>query len=96
MKIVICGASGFAGTTVTHWLSQCEDFDIVPVIGSGGSAWALAKDNVNLVAADVMNRTALAKVLKGCDALAVLSSASTRILCPPIEGGRARPRPPFV
>jgi uncharacterized protein YbjT (DUF2867 family) len=64
-KIVILGASGFVGTTLTERLWQNPDMEVVPVIHSAGSAWRLARYNCPLHQVDVGDPAALRAALAG-------------------------------
>lgn len=64
-KIVILGASGFVGTTLTERLLNKPGVEVVPVIHSAGSAWRLARRNTPLVQVDVMDYASLREVLHG-------------------------------
>jgi nucleoside-diphosphate-sugar epimerase len=64
-KIVILGASGFVGTTLTERLWKWPDVEVIPVIHSAGSAWRLARQNKPLLQVDVADRVALREALKG-------------------------------
>ncbi len=64
-KIVILGASGFVGTTLTERLWKMPDVEVVPVIHSAGSAWRLARRNKPLLQVDIADRVALTEALKG-------------------------------
>lgn len=64
-KVVILGASGFVGTTLTERLLKRPGLEVVPVIHSAGSAWRLARRTNPLVQVDAMDQTALRAVLRG-------------------------------
>ena len=64
-KVVILGASGFVGTTLTERLRARSDWQVVPVIHSAGSAWRLARSLQPLVQTDISDREALRAVLNG-------------------------------
>lgn len=64
-KVVILGASGFVGTTLTERLLKNPGLEVIPVIHSAGSAWRLARRTNPLVQVDVMDQTALRAVLHG-------------------------------
>jgi nucleoside-diphosphate-sugar epimerase len=63
-RIVILGASGFVGTTLTERLLERADATVVPVIHSAGSAWRLARRDDPLVQLDVSDEAALKIVLR--------------------------------
>jgi nucleoside-diphosphate-sugar epimerase len=64
-KVVILGASGFVGTTLTERLQKRSKTDVVPVIHRAGSAWRLARKGPSLVQADVSDASRLLDVLRG-------------------------------
>lgn len=64
-RIVILGASGFVGTTLTERLLNKPDLEVVPVIHTAGSAWRLARHNRPLVQVDVSDVKALRTALHG-------------------------------
>ncbi len=64
-KIVILGASGFVGTTLTERMLKVPDVEVVPVIHSAGSAWRLARRNTPLVQVDVADHASLREALHG-------------------------------
>ncbi len=64
-KVVILGASGFVGTTLTERLWNIPGVEVMPVIHSAGSAWRLARRNNPLVQVDVSDRIALGSALRG-------------------------------
>jgi nucleoside-diphosphate-sugar epimerase len=64
-KIVVLGASGFVGTTLTERLWNNSTAEIVPVIHSAGSAWRLARHNKPLYQVDVADPKALREILRG-------------------------------
>lgn len=64
-RIVVLGASGFVGTTLTERLRQRPNAEVIPVIHSAGSAWRLARLGIPLMQVDVADRAALAAVIAG-------------------------------
>lgn len=65
MKVVILGASGFVGTTLTERLLHRPDAEVVPVIHSAGSAWRLARRTNPLLQVDVADHASLRGALHG-------------------------------
>lgn len=64
-RLVILGASGFVGTTLTERARSREGWEVVPVIHSAGSAWRLGRRGEALVQVDIGDRAALAALLGG-------------------------------
>ncbi len=64
-RLVVLGASGFVGTTLTERMIRRADWDVVPVIHSAGSAWRLARHGRHLAQVDIADRRALREVLRG-------------------------------
>lgn len=63
-RVVILGASGFVGTTLTERLLSRPQVDVIPVIHSAGSAWRLGRRSTPLVQVDIADRVALAGVMR--------------------------------
>ena len=64
-RVVILGASGFVGTTLTDRLLKHDDIEVCAVIHSAGSAWRLARLDIPLLQVDVSDSSALEKALRG-------------------------------
>jgi nucleoside-diphosphate-sugar epimerase len=63
-KVIVLGASGFVGTTLTERLLR-QGVKVVPVIHSAGSAWLLARHAMPLQQLDILDKTALSTLMKG-------------------------------
>lgn len=64
-RIVILGASGFVGTTLSERLQKRPGVEVVPLIHSAGSAWRLARRVAPLLQVDIADRAALLDALRG-------------------------------
>ena len=64
-KVVILGASGFVGTTLTERLLNRSGIEVVPAIHSAASAWRLARHGIPLQQLDINDRDALSAMLRG-------------------------------
>jgi nucleoside-diphosphate-sugar epimerase len=66
MKVMIFGASGFAGRALAQRLHARQDLDIVAAINSDGNAWSLAKDTtMPIQRINILDKTALKDALVG-------------------------------
>ena len=63
-RVVVLGASGFVGATLTERLQKRADLQVEPVIHSAGSAWRLARLDVPLRQVDISDRAALEQALR--------------------------------
>ncbi len=85
-KIVILGASGFVGTTLTERLLSRPNTEVLPVIHSAGSAWRLARRNIPLAQVDIMDSAALTKILQGATHVVNCTRGSRGTMIDGLEG----------
>jgi nucleoside-diphosphate-sugar epimerase len=63
--VVVLGASGFVGTTLTDRLLKQDGVEVRAVIHSAASAWRLARLDIPLLQVDGADRSALEAALRG-------------------------------
>lgn len=66
MKIIVFGASGFAGRAVVDRLSKLQDVELVAAINSDGNAWYLARDtSIQIKRVNILDKQSLQRALSG-------------------------------
>lgn len=79
-RVVVLGASGFAGTALCERLQRDPGIELVPIIHRAGSAWRLARSGKPLVQADVSDADALRRALRGATHVVNCTRGSRKVM----------------
>jgi nucleoside-diphosphate-sugar epimerase len=79
-RIAIVGASGLVGAALVERLLSNGRDGVVALIHSSGNAWRLASQGLPLVAIDLLDRSALTRVLEGCTHVVNCSRGDDRVM----------------